>query len=56
MSIKPGWAALQNPVVCRRPHLTSQRHGRTCFGLLVTSSAGLTTPSSKPHVGCPPTL
>lgn len=37
MSIKRGWAALQNPVVCRRPHLTSQRHGRTCFGLLVTS-------------------
>lgn len=56
MSTKPGWAALQNPVVRRPRQLASQRHRRTCFGLLVTSSVGITTPSSIPHVGCTPTM
>lgn len=57
MSTKPGWTALQkNPVVCRSCQLTSQRHKRTCFGLLVTSSVGITTPSSIIRAGHTPTL
>lgn len=55
MSTKPGCAALQkNPIVCRPCQLASQRHERTCFGLVVTISVGIITPSSILHVGCTP--
>lgn len=57
MSTKPGWAALQeNRVACRPCQLASQRHKRTCFGLLVTSGVDITTPSSITHAGHTPTL
>lgn len=42
---------MQNPVVCRPHKLASQGYKRTFFGLLLSNSVGITTPSSIPYVG-----